>query len=555
MGSACCSASHAALPVDETLLLDKSDATTQGKNDDKTKSEANQPNCQPEEGIITVGTDNGDTPGSVDAANIKPNNKAAVENELDEKGNEHVSETGMEEPDADGSTDDNYVRTVPLEDPSPDDFPYPPGYEPLLPTQIVGTYSTHGLMPQPWGLPPVKVNQDYGTVLYPCTAKDRVFFTVCDGHGRNGTRASQIAAHAINENLERELVKVGSDPGQQIDQLLTSSFDSAHETLATIAVDDEFDASGTTAVAVLVCGHDLWIGNVGDSRALVVQSDGGTVALTSDHKVNDPKEKERILAQGGTITEEENEAARVVCNSHEGSRFALGMSRSIGDLRFASSGVIHSADVSHHKIHESDQWLIMATDGIWEFIENQEAVDIVKSSWEQHKDATMACRALIARAKDLWFEIEGDYRDDITVTIVDLHGMLTYIQERQMAPNTPSPGPLASPSSPKFMAIDEDESAEYEAQLTENMANASEEYEAQVTDNLPAASSTVNTASTTLDNDASSFIKRRGSILSTSGQGNTISVQDLQLAQFATRRLSASPEIDMRLWPADSSEM
>jgi len=55
----------------------------------------------------------------------------------------------------------------PVENPSTDDAPYPPDYTPPLPTEIVGTYSTHGLMPQPFGMPPVKVNQDYGTLLYP----------------------------------------------------------------------------------------------------------------------------------------------------------------------------------------------------------------------------------------------------------------------------------------------------------------------------------------------------------------------------------------------------
>ena len=41
---------------------------------------------------------------------------------------------------------------------------------------------------------------------------------------------------------------------------------------------------------------------------------------------------------------------------------------------------------------------------------------IRSGAWEAlHADATMACRALIATAKELWREIEGDYRDDITV--------------------------------------------------------------------------------------------------------------------------------------------
>ena len=136
--------------------------------------------------------------------------------------------------------------------------------------------------------------------------------------------------------------------------------------------------------------------------------------------------------------EEENEAARVVCYSPNGSRFALGMSRSIGDLGFVKAGVSHEPDVTHHTLTDEDAWLIIATDGIWEFISDEEAINIVAQSWETHpRDATMACRALIARAKYLWKEIEGDYRDDITATVVDIHILRTHMIDRPVSPASP----------------------------------------------------------------------------------------------------------------------
>ena len=56
-----------------------------------------------------------------------------------------------------------------IEMPSPDERPYPDGYvqEAAIETALLGTFSTHGLMPQPVGVLPIKVNQDYGITVYP----------------------------------------------------------------------------------------------------------------------------------------------------------------------------------------------------------------------------------------------------------------------------------------------------------------------------------------------------------------------------------------------------
>lgn len=54
----------------------------------------------------------------------------------------------------------------------------------------------------------------------------------------------------------------------------------------------------------------------------------------------------------------------------------------------------------------------MASDGVWEFISSQEAVDIVQSYI--HLGSTFACQQLIQTAASRWQEEEGDYRDDVS---------------------------------------------------------------------------------------------------------------------------------------------
>ncbi len=98
------------------------------------------------------------------------------------------------------------------------------------------------------------------------------------------------------------------------------------------------------------------------------------------------------------------------------------MARSIGDYAVKSVGVIAEPVVSFHDLHENDTFLILATDGVWEFISSAEAVNIVAK--HLHKGATKACQILIETAAAKWHDEEGDYRDDITALVVRLQHLL-----------------------------------------------------------------------------------------------------------------------------------
>lgn len=83
-------------------------------------------------------------------------------------------------------------------------------------------------------------------------------------------------------------------------------------------------------------------------------------------------------------------------------------------------GIVPTPEVRMHTIEARDQFLILATDGVWEFIEADEAVEIVGGIFEKGWSAEAACKHLIARAAVEWMQEEGDYRDDITCIIVYL---------------------------------------------------------------------------------------------------------------------------------------
>ena len=98
------------------------------------------------------------------------------------------------------------------------------------------------------------------------------------------------------------------------------------------------------------------------------------------------------------------------------------MARSIGDYAVKSVGVIAEPVVSFHNLHDNDDFLILATDGVWEFISSTEAVNIVAK--HLHKGATKACQVLIETAAEKWHDEEGDYRDDITAFVVRLQHLV-----------------------------------------------------------------------------------------------------------------------------------
>jgi serine/threonine protein phosphatase PrpC len=175
--------------------------------------------------------------------------------------------------------------------------------------------------------------------------------------------------------------------------------------------------------SILSRDKDLVLSNVGDSRAVLArkQSDGQweAINLTQDQNPDLPQEQERIEEMGGFVSPppEPGLSARVWLD-YECTQIGLAMARSIGDHAVKPIGVIAEPVVSFHEIKSDDEFVILASDGVWEFVSSAEAVQVVAENL--HKGATKACRALIETAAAKWHDEEGDYRDDITALVIRL---------------------------------------------------------------------------------------------------------------------------------------
>lgn len=96
----------------------------------------------------------------------------------------------------------------------------------------------------------------------------------------------------------------------------------------------------------------------------------------------------------------------------------LAMTRSIGDKVASQIGLIYKPEILEHRLTYNDKFIILATDGLWEFISSKKAVEIVGKHWQLGKIAD-ACEELVTRATKKW-KAEDDIVDDITVMIVYL---------------------------------------------------------------------------------------------------------------------------------------
>lgn len=293
----------------------------------------------------------------------------------------------------------------------------------------VGTYSCHGIEPSYLDTRPfiAKINQDRGVCVYPFAGHERMaLFCVFDGHGEQGDKVSEFCMYELPRTLEAHPCLLEGEG--DVTKAFKETFLGVDEKLARKAGIDAF-YSGTTAVVCLVKEGRLWVANAGDSRCTLATVDpdwsGRLLAqdLSIDQNPDSPMEMARIVGRGGFVSPppEPGLSARVWLDA-DFTQVGLAMARSIGDYAVKGVGVIAEPEVMMHELREGgrDRFLLSASDGVWEFISSQEAVDIVWEELQKGVGVSGACQVLIEQAAARWRDVEGDYRDDITALLIML---------------------------------------------------------------------------------------------------------------------------------------
>ena len=283
-----------------------------------------------------------------------------------------------------------------------------------------------------------KTNQDSFISAVPHPFGPTALFAVFDGHGAHGHLVSRQAMAEFGKLLHVQ---------QQRQRDVGASLSAAYlEQDRSVGAAVDCSQSGTTAVtcllrvdpatASIVC-HTGW---AGDSRAVLgcVRPDGQLAALdlTVDHKPDRPDEKARIERSGGRV-EAVHDARGAPAGPPRVWYIAqvapgLAMTRSIGDAVGAMVGVTAEPELSARVLQDEDALLVVASDGVWEFLTSQQVVALVSQLLRgkpiTEEAAAAAAEQLCNHARKLWRE-EDLYVDDITATVIVI----------QQAPNPSRP--------------------------------------------------------------------------------------------------------------------
>lgn len=264
-----------------------------------------------------------------------------------------------------------------------------------------------------------KVNQDRALVAMNLNKDPEMcLFAVMDGHGEEGHNVSQFVMENLRGNLEKQ-----SNLKSATEDAIKRAIPSLVADLEKTGINCNF--SGTTLVFGVLVGRKLFIGNIGDSRAVMARR-GKTgklevIPLSKDHKPDDPEESARIKAKGGRIHPIPG-PPNVDCGPSrvwlaEQDLPGLAMSRSIGDNICRSIGVTFDPEVKMHEITDNDLFAIWASDGVWEFLENRQAVNII---WQDKSSLKKAAKNLIDASVKEW-ERQEQVIDDSTCVIVQFN--------------------------------------------------------------------------------------------------------------------------------------
>lgn len=294
------------------------------------------------------------------------------------------------------------------------------------------------------------INQDSYTWFVVGSADDPFStiqaYLVFDGHGPHGHLVAARCAQELpkhlcdtNFNFQEAFQKMQHD----LEEGDVETCDARH--------------SGSTCIAIILDDeHRITVAGVGDSMALLAMRKEhgvyGPSVLNVPHKPERLEERQRIEAAGGKIhahddpnipevdrallpqrvwyrnecvEENENTCSSQACRSMVG----LAMTRSLGDsLAHQQVGVSSTPEVNCDYLDEGDEFIIVASDGLWDVMEPQSAVDKVQEYIMQHghEDGLLgwcperACQYLCTAARQLWEEHSPQAIDDITCLIIKL---------------------------------------------------------------------------------------------------------------------------------------
>lgn len=252
-------------------------------------------------------------------------------------------------------------------------------------------------------------NEDQEFILMNKEGKNKNFapvnlYAIFDGHG--GRNVSKY----VCENLPLLFLSKSCQYPLKIKDI-KSCFNKVQGELETMKFSEH---SGSTALVLITYNINnidyLNILNLGDCRAVLCRNNLG-IPLTKDHKPSFPEEIHRITELGGEIT----------FDGMDWRIKDLSVSRAFGDLD-AKPYVTHIPDIYKYRLDKDDKFVILACDGLWDAVNNQDAVNFVLNIYYDKTTNNKLIKKNINVAEELArYAIKRGSTDNVSVIIIFLN--------------------------------------------------------------------------------------------------------------------------------------
>jgi serine/threonine protein phosphatase PrpC len=230
--------------------------------------------------------------------------------------------------------------------------------------------------------------EDTGIMIPDLTSNYKVnLFCILDGHG-----GSEVV-NFVKERLP-DLIKNNISNLTPITETINNSFNKIDEELKFY----DSDYTGSTATLVIISDNKIYCGNVGDSKSYLIDNEK-VIQISTDHKCTNEEEGIRIKNSGGQIIKN-----RVMGQ--------LILTRTLGDLYVKQFGVINTPDINVYDINETINYIIIASDGVWDVVD----LDTITNMGKAGKNVGEFCKDIVKLA------INKGTKDNVSCIVVSFKG-------------------------------------------------------------------------------------------------------------------------------------
>ena len=230
--------------------------------------------------------------------------------------------------------------------------------------------------------------EDIGIMIPDLTTDYKVsLFGIFDGHG--GTDVVKFV-----KNRLPQLIKIYLNDLFPVEIAFKNAFKKVDEELKFF--DSEY--IGTTATLILIKDNKIYCANVGDTKAYIIY-DKTYKQISNDHKCTNEDERKRITEIGG----------KIIKNRVMGQ---LILTRTLGDLYVKQFGVINTPDINVYDINETINYIIIASDGVWDVVD----LDTITNMGKAGKNVGEFCKDIVKLA------INKGTKDNVSCIVVSFKG-------------------------------------------------------------------------------------------------------------------------------------